>query len=385
MSDGLGGSSPVDGEMERLLRELTEEMPGTSRIREPSAAEREKAGKKQSKARAREARARARASRWEARWSRRGGPQSPPPGKRRRGGRAVGWSVAVVVLAGAALFAWHHESGLGGPDDTQVVTNGALPRTSALSPVTVTKPLSGPPVDPFTGTAADHWADGAAGITIPAAASHGPFTASEVAAAYATTRRLLIAQNLDQTTLLGGAPTAFADVLTAQQRAPFIAGLDKIGLNKQGYELSTRTMVASFAPGTTALIGTVIKVHGTMSARSAVDKGSTILDIDVNYRFVYAVEPPHAPADWMRVVGQVAGYIQFGHWQGQEAGGPLQPWDVTAYPAEAGTRCDTTDGFGHPDYPGAPLDKVQPTGAPFNPYSMSNPDTTGVCRRITGT
>ena len=172
-------------------------------------------------------------------------------------------------------------------------------------------------------------------------------------------------------------------MLTAQQRAQFIAGLDKIGLNKQGYELSTRTWVASFAPGTTALIGTVIKVHGTMSARSAVDKGSTILDIDVNYRFVYAVEPPHAPADWMRVVGQVTGYIEFDDWQ--DPGGPIQPWDVTAYPAEAGTRCGMTDGYGHPDYPGGPPDKVQPTGAPIDPYSMSNPDTTGVCRRTTGT
>jgi hypothetical protein len=144
-------------------------------------------------------------------------------------------------------------------------------------------------------------------------------------------------------------------------------------------------MVASFAPGTTALIGTVIKVHGTMSARSAVDQGSTILDIDVNYRFVYAVEPPHAPANWMRVVGQVSGYIQFGHWQGQDQGGPLQPWDVTAYPAEAGTRCGMTDGYGHPDYPGGPLDKVQPSGALINPYSMDIPVTTGACRRTTGT
>jgi hypothetical protein len=380
MSDGLGGSSPVDDEMERRLRELTEERPGASRIREPSAAEREKAGKKQSKARAREARARARASRRQARWGGRRGPQPPRSGARRRGRRAVGWSVAVVVLAGVAFFAYHHESGLGGPNDAQVVTNGPLPQTSALSPTA--KPLSGPPADPFTGTPADHWADGGAGITIPAAAPHGPYTASEVAAAYATTRRLLIAQNLDQTTLLGGAPTAFADVLTAKQRAQFIAGLDKIGLNKQGYQLSTRTWVASFAPGSSALIGSVVKVHGTMSARSAVVKGSATLDVEVNYRFVYAVEPPHAPADWMRVVGQVTGYIEFNDWQ--DPGGPIQPWDVSAYPAEAGARCGMTDGYGHPDYPGGPLEKVQPTGAPINPYSMNNPET-GVCRRTTGT
>jgi hypothetical protein len=370
MSDVSGGPSPSDDEIERKLRELTEEISGAARIREPSAAEREKAAKKQSKAPAREARS-----------------------SRRRGGRAVGWSVVVVVLAGAGFFAWHHESlsGQGGPNDTQVVTNGAVPRTSApvtstpvtSSPGVAAAPYSGPPADPFARTPADHWADGAAGITIPAAAPHGPFTASEVAAAYATTRRLLTAQNLDRTTLLGGAPTAFADVLTAQQRAQFIAGLDKIGLSKQGYGLSTRNWVVSFAPGTTALIGSVIKVYGTMSARSAVDQGSTVLDIDVNYRFVYAVEPPHAPTDWMRIVGQVTGVVEFNDWQDQ--GGPIQPWDVSATPAEAGARCGTTDGYVHPDYPGGPADKVQPSGAPINPYSMNIQDKTGGCGTTTGT
>lgn len=281
MSEGSGPARPGDDEIDRGLRELTEEVTGASRIREPSAAERTRSVKKARK-----------------------------PGRRRRVRRVIEWAVAIVVLAGAVFFGWHRVSGsnAGGPNDTQLVSNGAVPSNSASSSPSASDPLvepsSGPPADPFADTAADSWANGAAGITTRAAAPHGPFTASEVAAAYATTRKLLIAQNLDQKTLLGGAPTAFADVLTAKQRAQFVAGLDKIGVSKQGYELSTRTWVASFAPGTSALIGSVVKVHGTMSARSTVVKGSATLDVEVNYRFVYAVEPPHAPADWMRVVGQ---------------------------------------------------------------------------------
>lgn len=362
MTEELGGPPPGEDEFDRRLRELTEEISGAARIREPSAAERAKTAKKRKV-------------------------------KRRRGGRAVAWSATAVVLAGAGFLGWHllSKSEVGGPNDTQVVTNGAVPRTSAAatsaSPTSASSPgaglLTGPPADPFAGTAADHWADGTAGITIPGAVSHGPFTASEVAAAYATTRDLLIAQNLDQTTLRGGAPTAFADALSAQQRPQFVAGLDKIGLNKQGYGLSTRNLVASFAPGTTTLIGTVIKVHGSMSARSSTDQGKTVLDINVNYRFVYAIEPPHAPADWMRIVGQVSGYVQFDDWQ--DPGGPLQPWDVSAYPAEAGVRCGTTDGYDHPDYPGGPPLKVQPTGPTVNPYSMNNQTLTGVCESTTGT
>jgi hypothetical protein len=368
MSEGSGGPRPGDDDIDRRLRELTEEIAGTSRIREPSAAEREKAARKQAKR------------------NRRRGP------RRRRGvGRIVRWSVAIVILAGAVFFGWHQvsKSNAGGPNDTQVVSNGAVPPTSA-SPTSSTsvatpiaQPNGAPPADPFAGTPADHWANGAAGITLNAAAPHGPFTASEVAAAYATTRKMLIAQNLDHTTLLGGAPTAFADVLTDQQRTQFIAGLNKIGLSKQGYAVSTRTWVASFAPGTTTLIGNVIKVYGTMSAKSAEDKGDPVLDVSVNYRFVYAIEPPHDPTDWMRVVGSVTGTIEFDNWQ--DPGGALQPWDVSAFPAEAGGRCAMTDGYTHPEYPTGPAPKVQPSGTPINPYSMSNPANTSGCRNTTGT
>jgi hypothetical protein len=301
--------------------------------------------------------------------------------------------VVVVVLAGGVALGWRHipRSGAGGPNDTQVVTNGAVPKTSTSASSTASTSAStsadpsssGPPADPFAGTPGDHWADGAAGIVIRAAAPHGPFTATEVAAAYVTTRKLLIAQNLDRTTLLGGAPTAFADLLAAQQRTQFTAGLDKIGLDKQGEPLSTRSWVASFAPGSTSLIGTVIKVNGTMSARSARDQGHSVLDIDVNYRFVYAVEPPHAPADWMRVVGQATGYFQFDTFQ--DPGGALQPWDFSVFPSEAGIRCGATDGYIHPDYPSGPPLKVQPSGAPIDPYSLDNPANQGVCESATRT
>ena len=365
MSEGSGGARLGDDEFDRMVRELTQEVGGTTRIREPSAAEREKAAKK----------------------NRRRGPRSSR--RRRRGVRVVAWSAGVVVVAVAGFFGWHQVSRpvAGGPNDTAVVSNGAVPPTSAAptpSPsASAARPSSGPPADPFAGTPGDRWADGAAGIVIRAAAPHGPFTASEVAAAYVTTRKLLIAQNLDRTTLLGGAPTAFADVLAAQQRTQFTTGLDKIGLDKTGFPLSTRSWVASFAPGTASLIGTVIKVNGTMSARSGKDQGQSVLVIDVNYRFVYAVEPPHAPADWMRIVGQVTGYFQFDTLQ--DPGGALQPWDVSAFPSEAGIRCASDDGYMHPDYPSGPPDKVRPSGAPIDPYSLNNPANQGVCQSATRT
>jgi hypothetical protein len=243
---------------------------------------------------------------------------------------------------------------------------------------------TGPPADPFTGSPADGWADGAAGITVPTARARGQFTAAQVRAAYQTTRTLLIAANLDWPTLRGGTPTAFADLLTSDQRHEFLTGLGKKGRDSHGFPLSTREWVTSFAPGTTKFVTTVVKVHGSMSATTAVSSGTTVLRIKVNYLFVYAVEPPGLPSDWMRVVDQEYGYVDFATWD--DPGGPLEPWtQITG--STSGVQCGTTDGYIHPDYPNGPPSRVQPSGSPVNPYSTAPPDNSGTykCRNTTGT
>jgi hypothetical protein len=358
MSDGTIGQSSAEDDMDRLLRELTEGKAGEARFREASAVERAKAA----------ARA-ARLAKKAARRSRRS--------KSRRTARtALSWAAAIAIFAGGGVFAWHYFAG----KETGSVIGTAAPAEGALSPFK--SHAGGPPADPFAGTQADRWADGAAGITVPAAASIGSYTVGQVAAAYATTRKLLIAQNLDRATLLGGSPAAFAHLLITQQRNYFTAGLGKTGLHKDGSAISTRIMVTSFAPGTTALIGNVIKVRGTMTSRESTAQGRAVLDIDVSYHFVYAVEPPYAPADWMRVVMQIGGHVEFAQWQ--DPGGLLQPWfALTSF--QAGTFCGETDGFIHPDYPSSLPAKVQPSGAPVDPYAVHAKIPPTGCHLVTGT
>lgn len=236
------------------------------------------------------------------------------------------------------------------------------------SPVRPPSPV-GPPADPFAGTPADPWADGAAGIVIPAARPAGPFSRDQVKLAYLTTRKLLIAANLDMQTLLGGRPTAFAGLLTSEQRVQFLNGLDKKGLDKKGFPLSTRTWVQSFPPGAAELIGHVIKVHGTMHAKAAVDaNGRPELEIDVEYHFVYPIQPPHDPASWMRIVTEDSGAVEFGNWEG--AATTFEPW-VEFNLSPAGALCGTADGYQHPDYPDDPAvhSTVTPTGTPVDPYA----------------
>jgi hypothetical protein len=351
-----GDAGSQDDEIDRRLRELTSEI-SAARIREPSAAERTRAAAKREK--------------------------RPP--RRRRGGLFTTWVIVIAVLAAGGAVTWYHfRSSPSALNDTQPVRNGPVPSSSVSAVSSSPYVAAGPPADPFSGTPADHWADGAAGIVVPSARSHGEFTAAQVQAAYQETRKILIASNLSWPTLRGGAPSAFAGLLTSQQRSYFISGLDKIGLDKQGFPLSTRDLVMSFAPHTTSFVTTVVKVHGSMSAGETVFSGKTALRVQVDYLFAYAVEPPGHPDDWMRIVAQDYGDVYFAQWD--DPGGSLEPWVYFGI-APAGGQCGMSDGYVHPAYPNGARSKVQPSGSTLNPYSTAPPPTssTYVCHPTTGT
>jgi hypothetical protein len=371
--DSTGPGPGADDEWDRQLRALTEGSAGQARFRELSAAERAKAGARQAK----QARKRAaRDARRARRTSRRAAGQSNLPRRLLIGPLVI--LVAVAVVSGL-FWLGLGRTPRGGADGKQPGPGGT---PSAGTPSAGILSAGAPAADPFSGTPAEHWQDGAAGIVIPAAHAVGRYTAAQVAAAYQTTRKLLIAAALDRQTLLGGPPTAFARLLTKDQRTQFVSGLNRTGVDKHGNELSTRIMVTSFAPGSTRLIGSVIKVSGTMSARATVDQGTKVLAVEVNYRFVYPVEPPGAPADWMRIVGAISGSVEFGDWA--QASASFQPW-VLFSNSDAGGRCDVNDGYVHPDYQYTGPQKVQPSGTPIDPYSMATEPASVKCSAVTRT
>jgi hypothetical protein len=367
--DGTEPANRPDDSGSKFDQELQALLTGDAleaRFKELSAEERERQAKEASKEAQRRQKTAHKGQRKEQRKARR----------RRRNRRMLrwsAWSVSVIVLAGACVFAYlrfgHSASATGSPS--------LLP---ALSPDFQT----GPPADPFQGTPADKWADNAPGITVPAAKAVGPFSAAQVAAAYQTTKKLLIAANLDPKTLAGGKPTAFAALLgTKQQRAQFLGGLNAKGLVKGKVQRanSTRIMVVSFAPGSTQFIGNVIKVHGTMSAHAVTDSGTPELDINVNYIFVYPIEPPGRPTDWMRFFA--SDYDSYAFAQFDDPGGPLEVWDQSVV-GTYGAVCYTTDGYDYPDYPSMRVPNPKQAGKPVDPYnpgkaSAAGPNDNPVC------
>ena len=259
-----------------------------------------------------------------------------------------------------------------GPTPSSQATGFNAPNTSFAPAATVAAP--------FLGTPAQSYANGAVGIVIPPAHPVGIYSAAQVAAAYRITKKMLIAANLNGPTLAGQAPNAFAKLLIPQQRSFFVDRLDNTGVTSKGVLRSTRYWVTSFAPGTTQLVGNVIKVHGTMRASAGKNGSYNVVQITADYLFVYAVERPDQPSTLMRVVvrdvvdNEVATY--------GDPGGALEPWWVSGG-AVSGELCGINDGFVHPDFPSGPPGKVRPTGAPVNPYDQSTPlPAGGGCRAV---
>jgi len=301
-------------------------------------------------------------------------------------------ALAAVVLVGGGVFAWlrlvpgsppsrHRTRTLAATEPAATTTARPAP-TVSLPGLTSPVDENGPPADPFSGTPAEHWADGAAGITIPAARAHGPYSAARVRSAYETTREMLIAGNLDWPTLRGGAPKAFEKLLIKSELKEFLAGLHSTKVDKNGEEENTRGWITTFAQGSAKFVTTVVKVHGTMKASVVHESGTPVLRITVDYIFVYVVEPPGDPAGWMRVVQQQTGTVDFARFD--EGGGSFEPW-YSVSGTTAGVQCATRDGYIHPDYPSGPPDTVRASGKPVNPYSLATPSAGAACQNTTGT
>ena len=288
-------------------------------------------------------------------------------------------ALAAAVLIGGGVFAFvHYAPGSWRHQVTALVKSSASARASRTATPAVevtTQPLrpfdsGGPPADPFSGSPAGHWADGAAGITIPAARAHGPYSAAQVRSAYETTRKLLIAANLNWPTLRGGIPEAYERLLVAPERKQFLAGLHSTALDKDGWPKNTRRSVTSFAPGGTSFVTTVVKVHGTMKAGLATVSGTPVLRIRYVYLFVFAVQPPGQPASWMRVVQQQYGTVDFARWD--DSGNSFEPW-ISDGNQTSGINCGTRDGYIHPSYPQAASSGPPPSGVPEDPYTLATP------------
>ncbi|WP_210589393.1 hypothetical protein [Streptomyces sp. GESEQ-35] len=351
--------SPIsDEEWERFLKDAERETPDAA-PKEPSA-----------RARMVTERLRQQDARGEAPEGWRTGPARPEvrTARRRRMWAIIGVPVAVVVASVAVKPSLlpGDPFGSGASDDS--VAASPLPAETGrpTGPPSSMAPDTPTLADPFAGSPAKRYADGAAGIVAPKATAVGGFSKAQVAQALEQTRELLVAANLDPATLRGGRPETALGVLDPRQ--PELVELLNTSLRKPDKDHDPLTMFSRFDPAEVRPAGDVVKTRGRMTFEAGKD-GSVLVHAD--YTFVYPLVKARDGATEVArtVVRRLLDVQLLDPSRYQVTPGKIS---VQRYDQEIGnSACDLYDGFLHPDFDSDAPVGPSPSGSAVDPYDRS--------------
>ncbi|MEI7032566.1 hypothetical protein [Streptomyces pratensis] len=212
---------------------------------------------------------------------------SPARPRRRTGWYMTGLAAAVALLA-VALFPQQVVGWFEGDDSGQ---DAAPSAAESLRPREApdAEPRLRPTVsEPFRGSPAAHWADGAAGITVPPAKATGWMEAAQVERALRQSRDFLVASGLDPRVLRGERPTkAIAQVNPHQKDVQeyFRTALSSTAPTERTDPL---LLFSRFRPDQARLVGDVVKTRGRLTYREG---GRGAVEVTADVTFVYPVAP----------------------------------------------------------------------------------------------
>ncbi|MER6959428.1 hypothetical protein [Streptomyces sp. NPDC000618] len=223
---------------------------------------------------------------------------------------------------------------------------------------------------PFRGSPALQWADGAAGIVLPAAKPVGSLSKAQVAQALELTQKLLVDANLDPVTLRGGRPeTAFAVI---DPRQTELVGLLNTSLSKPDEKHDPLAMFSRFDPAEVRPAGDVVKTRGRITFKAG-EQASVAVHAD--YTFVYPlVQAAQGSTEVSRTIVRRVLDIELS----DPTKYLVTPGTITVrnYEEEAGnTACDVYDGYFHPEFSTAAEAEptgAAPTGPTTDPYDRSH-------------
>ncbi|MFD9258397.1 hypothetical protein [Streptomyces sp. NPDC059538] len=289
--------------------------------------------------------------------------------ERRRGPRRLGIALAVACIAGLALLALRPELLI----DRLAGKAEALRHTAGAPPLAVesVRPTAPPPMapdeptlqEPFRGSPALQWADGAAGIEVPEAAATGWMSKEAVADALEKTRRFLVAANLDPATLRGERPADALALLDPQQ--PEIPQRLEQYLTKPTEQDTPVTVFTRFDPAEAKPVGDVVKVRGSMRVEKG-EPGEVLVVTD--YTFVHPLTKGGTSVQRTIVRRQITlALLDPVRWETTR--GRLQ---LREYHAEwSNVECSAADGFLHPQFPQDLATGPAATGPAVDPYDRS--------------
>ncbi|MFJ7587211.1 hypothetical protein ACIQZO_07410 [Streptomyces sp. NPDC097617] len=306
-------------------------------------------------------------------------PWAEPPGwrtgpawqERRRGPRLLKIALAVACIAGLALLAVRPELLIdriaGKTGALRAATGGPPPAAESARP-TAPAPLAPPAPDeptlqePFRGSPALQWADGAAGIEVPEASAVGWMPKEKVADALQKTRQFLVTANLDPATLRGERPAGALALLDPRQ--PEIPQRLEQYLTKPTEQDSPVTVFTRFDPAEVKPVGDVVKVRGAMRVEEG-EPGEVLVVTD--YTFVHPMAKTQGGTSVQRTIVRrqiTLALLDPARWE--TVRGRLQLRD---YHAEwSNVECETAGGFLHPQFPLGARTGPPATGPAVDPY-----------------
>lgn len=284
------------------------------------------------------------------------------------------WSVLAVAAAAVVAVVAVRPSLVpgdpfgGGADSAGAVSSPLPQETAAPTAAPSAEPSQLPTLDdPFAGSPAKRWADGAAGIAVPEAKAVGGRSAAKVAQALELTRKLLVGSNLDPATLRGQRPAAALDVLDPLQKD--VRGLLETGLRKPDRKHDPLWMFSRFDPEEVRPVGDVVKTRGRMTFKAG-DHASVAVHAD--YTFVYPVVQTNGSTEVTRtIIRRILDVEVSDPSKYQVTPGKLTVvhWDQDIN----NSACEVYDGYLHPSFSSAEPTGAAPTGPTSDPYDRSKP------------
>ncbi|MEV0126127.1 hypothetical protein AB0I16_32055 [Streptomyces sp. NPDC050703] len=213
-----------------------------------------------------------------------------PARPRRRTGRYVAGLVVAVALLVVGIFPQQVLGLFGGEDSGQ---DGAPP-PAAESERPREAPGSEPGLrptlaEPFRGSPAARWADGAAGITVPPAKATGWMDAAQVKRALRQSRDFMADAGLDPRVLRGERPTEAIALLNPHQKD--VQRYLRTALSSKAPTPGTDPLLlfSRFRPEQARLAGDVVRTRGRLTYREG-RRGA--LEVTADVTFVYPVTAP---------------------------------------------------------------------------------------------
>ncbi|MGW7293813.1 hypothetical protein ACWGIB_15670 [Streptomyces xiamenensis] len=197
--------------------------------------------------------------------------------------------------------------------------------------------------EPFAGSPAKQWADGAEGIEPPEAEAVGGLSAEQVAEGLELAREFLIGTNLDPEVLAGAVPE---DALTALDPMSVMGDFVADGLAEPSIEQNPVDVFTRINPERAELLGEVVKVRGHMS----VEAGEYGADIHADYTFVYPVVAVGGSDEVTRSVVRRTWVFTVPDPARTDAT-PHTLWPGLWMAERSNDSCGVTDGYLNPEFP----------------------------------